>query len=181
MTIVRSAAGVVAVAVVALLIAGCGATPDPGRTFPVASIGPDRTVSPTVNVTRAELVRALGGHDLVLADSQAPIRPAEAPLLTTAPRAVYQVILPKDPTHGFIVVYEFPETQRAAEAAAEEQRYLATGPGRVQTPQGTVYVLRQIGSTVVLYSWLPAASTDPDAAGIQAALETLGVAFPIAN
>ena len=72
------------------------------------------TVSPAVNQTRIELVRALGAHNLVLTDSQAPVRPAEAPLLAAAPRAVYQVILPKDPSHGFIVVYEFPDPARAA-------------------------------------------------------------------
>ena len=114
----------------------------------------------------------------MLADSQAAVRPAEAPLLGAAPRAVYQVLLPKDPTNGFIVVYEFADAARAAAAAAEQQAYLGTGPGRVQRPQGTVTVIRQVGSTVVLYDWLPAASQDPSAAGIQAALETLGDRLP---
>jgi hypothetical protein len=139
------------------------------------------TVSPAVNQTRIELVRALGEHNLVLTDTQAPVRPAEAPLLGAAPRAVYQVILPKDPTHGYIVVYEFPDAARAAAAAAEQQAYLATGPGRVQTPLGTVSIIRQVGSTVVFYDWLPAGSTDESAPGIQQALETLGVGFPVAS
>ena len=52
----------------------------------------------------------------------------------------------------------FP-TRGAAAAAAEEQAYLASGPGRVQTPQGTVTVIRQLGTSVILYSWLPGAST----------------------
>jgi hypothetical protein len=168
-----------ALGAIVVVAAGCGATEVPGRTFPVASFGPDRTVTPAVNATRAELVRALGEHNLVLTDTQAAVRPAEAPLLTDAPRAVYQVILPKDPGHGFIVVYEFPDTARAAEAAAEQQRYLATGPGRVQTPLETVTIIRQLGTTVLLYGWLPDASPDPSAAGIQDALETLGVGFPV--
>ena len=87
--------------------------------------------------------------------------------------------MPADPTRGYIVVYEFSDSSRAAQAAAEEQRYLASGPGRVQTPEGTVHVLRQVGPTVVLYDWLPGAARDPSAPGIQAALETLGVGFPI--
>jgi len=62
-----------------------------------------------------------------------------------------------------------------------QQAYLGTGPGRVQTPQGTVTLIRQVGSTVVLYDWLPAAAQDPSAAGIQTALEGLGVGFPVAN
>jgi hypothetical protein len=172
---------VMALAALALVLAGCGVAAEPGVTFPVASVGPGRTVSPAVNATRADIVRALAAHDLVLSDTQTPFRPAESALLAAAPRAVYQVVLPKDPTHGFIVVYEFPDTARAASAAAEEQAYLATGPGRVQSPQGTVTVLRQDGTSVILYSWLPGASTDDQAPGIQAALETLGVGYPIAN
>lgn len=164
------------------LVAGACASPEgPVRTFPVASIGPGRTVTPAVNQTRAELIRALGERNLVLTDTQAAVRPAEAALLTVAPRAVYQVILPKDPSRGLIVVYEFSDGARAAEAAAEQQAYLASGPGRVQTPQGTVTIIRQVGPTVVLYTWLPAAAQDPSAAGIQGALETIGVGFPVPN
>jgi len=42
-----------------------------------------------------------------------------------------------------------------------------------------VHVLRQVGSTVVLYDWLPGAAEDPRAPDIQRVLETLGVGFPI--
>jgi hypothetical protein len=166
---------------VALVAAACGGTVDPGATFPVASIGPAMTVSPAVNQTRIELVRVLAAHQLVLTDTQAPVRPPEAPLLTAAARAVYQVILPKDPQKGYIVVYEFSDTTRAAAAATEEQAYLATGPARVQVPLGTVSIIRQVGATVVLYAWLPAGALDDAAPGIQAALETLGIGFPVPN
>jgi hypothetical protein len=64
-------------------------------------------------------------------------------------------------------------------AAAEEQHYLATGPGRIQSPQGSVQVVRQLGVTVILYDWLPGAAQDPAAPEIQQALETLGVGFPV--
>ena len=165
----------------ALAAAGCAAAGPPATVPPAASVRPAMTVTPAVNLTRTELVRVLGVRNLVLADSQAPIRPGEAPLLAAAPRAVYQVLLPKDPTKGFIVVYEFPDDARAAAAAAEEQAWLATGPGRVQRPQGTVTVLRQVGSTVVFYDWLPGASLDPSAPDVQATLETLGVGYPVAN
>lgn len=165
-----------------VLLAACGGTAEvPGRSFPVESVGPGTTVSPAVNQTRIELVRALSTHNLVLTDTQAPVRPAEAPLLAAAPRAVYQVTLPKDPSHGYIVVYEFPDPARAAAAAAQQQAYLATGPARVQTPLGTVSIIRQVGSTVVFYDWLPEGSLDDSAPGIQAALETLGVGFPVAS
>jgi hypothetical protein len=170
-----------ALVVLVVSVAACGAVEDPGRTFPVASVGPDMTVSPTVGETRAALVSVLEAHQLQLIDTQTPVRLAESPLLTVAPRAVYQVVLPKDPLKGFIVVYEFSDPAHAATAATEEQGYLGSGPGRVQTPQGTVTLIRQVGPTIVLYSWLPAASQDPSAPGIQAALETLGVDYPVPN
>jgi hypothetical protein len=163
----------------ALLVTGCATSEPPGQTFPQASVGPAATVSAAVTQTRAALVTALAQHQLVLTDTQAPVRPAESPLLTAAPRAVYQVVLPKDPTRGYIVVYEFPDTSSATTAAAEEQHYLETGPGRIQAPQGSVQVLRQVGVTLVLYDWLPGAAQDPAAPEIQQALETLGVGFPI--
>lgn len=169
-----------ALAASAVVVAACGSVEDAERSFPVASVGPSMTVSPAVDQTRAELVGVLGQHNLQLADTQTPVRLAESPLLTTAPRAVYQVVLPKDPDKGYIVVYEFIDPARAAAAAAEQQAYLGSGPGRVQTPQGTISVIRQVGSTVVLYQWLPGAAQDPSAPGIQDALETLGIGFPVA-
>jgi hypothetical protein len=165
----------------AAAFAGCAPSGDTLPSAPVESIGPAMTVSPAVNQTRAELVRVLGTANVVLTDTQAPVRPAESPLLAAAPRAVFQVVLPADPTRGFIVVYEFSDSNLAAQAAAEEQSYLATGPGRVQTPEGTVHILRQLGPTVVLYDWLPGAAKDPKAPDIQRTLETVGVAFPIDN
>ena len=67
----------------------------------------------------------------------------------------------------------------AAAAAAEQQRYLASGPGRVQSPQGTVHVIRGLDTTVIVYDWLPGAANDPKAPDVQAALETLGIAYPV--
>jgi len=173
-----------AVVAAAFVLAGCATSPAAVSAPPVVanpSTGPGMAVTPGVALTRGELVRVLGEKNLVLSDSQAPLRPAEAPLLTAAPRAVYQVVLPKDPTKGFIVVYEFPDQASAAAAATQEQAYLATGPGRVQRPQGTVSIIRGVGNTVVFYDWLPGAAEDPAAPGIQAALETLGVGYPVAN
>jgi hypothetical protein len=89
------------------------------------------------------------------------------------------VLLPNDPSKGFIVVYEFADPDRAAAAAAQEQAYLATGPGRVQRPLGNVSIIRQVGSTVVFYEWLPEGALDDSAAGIETALETLGIGFPV--
>lgn len=168
-----------AIAGLALAVAGCATTEPPAQSFPLATIGPATTVSPAVNQTRAALVGALADHQLVLTDTQAPVRPVESPLLVSAPRAVYQVVLPRDPTRGYVVVYEFQDPSAAAIAAAEEQHYLETGPGRIQSPQGSVQVLRQVGATVIYYDWLPGAAQDPAAPEIQQALETLGTGFPV--
>lgn len=175
----RRAARLSILGAISFALASCAPSGEAIPSAPVESIGPATTVSPAVNQTRAELVRVLGTANLVLTDTQAPVRPAESPLLTTAPRAVFQVTLPADPTRGYIVVYEFTDSNLAAQAAVEEQRYLATGPGRVQTPEGTVHVLRQVGSTVVLYDWLPGAAKDPAAPDIERVLDTLGTAYPI--
>jgi hypothetical protein len=163
---------------VGLLVGGC--TPASGTLpTPPASIGPTGSVGPAVAQTRAELVRALGTRNLVLRDTQAPFRPPEDARFTTAPRALFQVILPTAPQEGYIVVYEFPSPTAAAEAAAAQAAYLASGPARVQSPLGARHILRLVGPTVVMYSWVPAGAEDPLQPDIQAALETLGTGVPV--
>lgn len=166
--------------VVAGVLVAC--TPGGGRTlatFPAGTIGPARTVGPSVAQTRIELVRVLGERNLVLRDTEAPFRPPEDVTFTTTPRAVYQVILPNAPSEGFIVVYEFPDATAAAEAAADQAAYLASGPARVQVPFGARHVMRLVGSTVVLYSWVPDGVSDERQPDIQPTLETLGTGVPI--
>jgi hypothetical protein len=170
---------VLALAMAIGVVAGCAGSDGSVTTFPPSTLGPAQTVTPAVGQTRAAIVTALGAQRLVLRDVQTPYRPAEAPLLATAPRAIYQVTLPDDPDKGYIVVYEFVDPGLAADAAAEQQRYLATGPGKIQTAQGTVHVIRGVGTTVVIYDWLPQAANDAGAPGIQTALETLGVGYPV--
>jgi hypothetical protein len=168
----------------ALAVAVCIAACSPGAgdgTPPRAAPteGPSRTVGPVVAQTRGELVRALGTRSLVLQDSQAPFRPPEDATFTTTPRALYQVILPKAPTEGFIVVYEFADPAAAAAAAADQAAYLATGPAKVQSAFGARHIIRLVGPTVVLYSWVPGGVEDPLQPDIQAALETLGTGVAV--
>lgn len=186
----RTAAVVSALAAIALAaaVAGCAGNADrpvrsgdqgPAATFPLSSIGPNRTVSPAIEPTRAELVRVLGTRNLVLTDTQAPFRPPESPVMAVVPRAVFQVVLPADPGQGFIVVYEFADPGAATEGASAQAAYLATGPARVQSSLGSRHVIRLLGSTVVTYSWDPEGARDPAAPDIQAALETLGSAVDV--
>jgi len=183
LTPLRGIRGALAGIVVAvLLVSGCGTSGGgavPSEGVPEASQGPTGSVSPAVAQTRADLVRALGTKNLVLQDSQAPFRPPEDARFTTTPRALYQVILPKAPQEGFIVVYEFPDPTNAAEAATAQAAYLATGPAKVQSPFGSRHIIRLVGSTVVIYSWVPEGAADPLQPDIQTALEGLGTGVPV--
>jgi hypothetical protein len=149
------------------------------RPSAVESVGPSRTVGPAVAQTRSDLVRVLGTRSLVLQDSQAPFRPPEDARFSSTPRALYQVILPEAPTEGFIVVYEFADPIAASEAASAEAAYLASGPAKVQSAFGARHILRLVGSTVVVYSWVPQGVEDPRQPDIQAALEMLGTGVPV--
>ena len=165
----------------ATLMSGCVASTDNvgPSVGAVVTEGPTRTVGPAVAQTRTELVQALGTKNLVLQDSQAEFRPPEDATFTTTPRALYQVILPKAPQEGFIVVYEFADPTAAAEAAAAQAAYLATGPAKVQSPFGARHIIRLVGSTVVQYTWVPAGAEDPLQPDIQTALETLGTGVQV--
>ena len=111
------------------------------------------------------LVRALGdAATSILTDTQAPVRPAESPLLATAPRAVYQVVLPKDPDKGFIVGLRVPRhgprRGRRGRGAGLPRRPVRAGSrrrrGRSRHPPGRA---RRSSST----TWLPGAAQDPSA------------------
>ena len=176
------AALVVAVVVAPFLLSACAPAGDvasPSTGVMPATQPPSRSVGPAVAQTRAELVRVLGTKNLVLQDSQAQFRPPEDARFTTTPRALYQVILPQAPGEGFIVVYEFPDPTAASEAATEQAAYLATGPAKVQSPFGARHIIRLVGSTVVVYSWVPEGAEDPLQPDIQVALETLGTGVPV--
>jgi hypothetical protein len=121
----------------------------------------------------------LSARHLILDDANVPFRPAEPPELANVPRTVYQVELRDDPSGGFIVAYQLATPQLAADAGRALATYLSSGPGRVQSPLGTVHVIRQVGPTLLYYRWLPAAAPDPLTPGIQEALETLGTAIPV--
>ena len=172
---------VVALAAAPFLLAGCAPAGDatPPSAVAPGTQAPARSVGPAVAQTRAELVRVLGTKNLVLQDSQAQFRPPEDARFTTTPRALYQVILPQAPGEGFIVVYEFPDPTTAAAAATEQAAYLATGPAKVQSPFGSRHIIRLVGSTVVLSSWVPEGAEDPLQPDIQTALETLGTGVPV--
>ena len=162
----------------AVVSGGCGtasrnATSEPTASLPIASI------SPVIALTQAQVVRALSAAGLALTAARLPFRPPEPPDLMAVPRAVFQAVLPADPTHGYIVVYQLRDEATAATAGRELADYLATGYGRTQFPPDANHVLRQLQTTLISFSWSPANSPDPNTSKIADALQTVGTPIDV--
>jgi len=162
----------------AILLAACGIG---ASTVPIQTAvpSPSQGVSAGANATAGQVTDALRSAGIVAAPAVVPYRPAESPLLAAAPRVVLQAILPGDDTHGFVAIYDFADAAGAYAAGMEMAGYLASGPGRIQFPNDAKHVIRQVGSTVVFYTWSPATSPEAEAATVATALETLGLEIPI--
>ena len=163
-------------------LAACGSIdPETGPTATAGRSAAPPAVGPASAAARAALFDAFGEARLVVAESPIPYRPAEAAALAVAPRTVYQVTLPAEPSPAFVVVYELPSEAAAVAAAKEQHAYLVSGPGKVQAPLGTDHVLQQLGSTVLYYQWLPPAAVDPSTPRVAEALRTVGTTFEVGD
>lgn len=170
---------IVGILLLAGIAFGSKVAPSGAPTFPPvgATTGP---AGAAAQATRASIATALGAVGLQVEDTQGPYRPAEAARLAAAPRLTIRAVLPDDPEHGKIAIYEFRSPAEAMSAADDQAAYVASGIGRVQFPQGTQFTLRVVGSTVVFYAWSAANAPDPTrAAAIATALETQGFGVPI--
>ena len=165
---------VLAIALVALLtLAGCGIG---------ARRGPDVTPAPTplpsvpvaIDQTRLQVEGALRAAGHFLGRPTTPYRPPESQALASAPRVVYQVLMAEDPARGYVVIYEFPDAARAALAGREMASYIASGPGRIQFPLDSQFVLRQLGTTLIFYPWSREASAGDEVEEIAVVLQTVG-------
>ena len=138
--------------VLVVALAGCGIA---ARTVPIPTVEPTPVYSPStaLKVTRLQVESALRAVNLALIVPQVPFRPGESPALAAAPRFVLQVVLAQDPEHGFLVLYDFPDPGTAYAAGTEMAGYLASGPGRIQFVPDAQHVLRQVGSTLVFFTW----------------------------
>jgi hypothetical protein len=157
----------------AFVVAACAGTSGTALAPTAAPPAPGSTVGPAVDSTRAAIEAALGSRQVQLTDPQQPYRPAEPPAVAGVPRAVYQAVLPDDPAHGYIVVYELPNEAAATAAAEAQAAYVGSSVGRVQFPFGTQFVVRVVGRTVVFYAD-PPDSPDDQAPDVVEALETVG-------
>ncbi len=160
------------------IVAGCGIAANDGAA-PSVAITSQASLGATLQLCWNQLTTTLASAGLPLLQPPAPVRPGESALLTSAPRTVGQVILPGDPDHGFIVLYQFPDPGSAYAAAQQQAAYLGGGEGRVQFLPDTQFVLRQNGSCVLFYDWAPSVSTDPRSPDIATTLATFGVGITI--
>ncbi len=176
----RPARPVPLAAVVLALASGLSACGGSSAPLPstAAAATPPASLSPAVIATRAVLQAALEARGLGLIDGTLVARPAEPPSFAGVARWPFLVPLAADPTAGLIVVYELPSVQGATEAGQEMAAYLGSGPGRVQRSADVQVLLRQVGSTLVLFSFSSSA-TDPKLAAIAAALDSVGTAVVI--
>ena len=176
MSRVASAARAGLLEVLAISALGCST----GPTFPPAGSTPGAPGDATA-ATKQLIIGALGAVGLQAADATRPYRPPEGALMTGAARSVLQATLPDDPDHGNIVIYSLGSAVAAESAAFDQARYVASGPGGIQFPPGSHFVLRIVDSTVIFFTWNPGAAPDTRTHLIEDALNTLGVAVPIGN
>lgn len=137
------------------------------------------SVPPTVELTATRVESALRLVGIGLIRPQTPFRPGESPALMNAPRTVYQAVLNSDPGHGYIVIYQFQDAATAFAAGQEMAAYMVSGPGRVQFPNDVHAVLRQVGTTLVFFTWSPSGAVDPNTGEVETALDTLGHGIPV--
>jgi len=174
----------IGVLVVALVLATLAAGPvaAPGSaTFPPPGASPAAAGAAAAS-TRSSVVSALAAVGLQAEDVSSPYRPAEAAPLAGAARIVLRAVIPGDPDHGRVVIYEFRSTAEATAAAQEQAAYVASGVGLVQFPPDTQFVIRVVGPTLAFHAWSAANSPDISrAAAVGTALETLGFGVPGPN
>jgi hypothetical protein len=72
------------------------------------------------------------------------------------------------------VVYELPSANEADRVGREFRAYLGSGPGAIQYPRDTQFVIRRVGQTLVFFPWSSEASPGARVAEMAAALETVG-------
>jgi hypothetical protein len=166
-TIVAGGSLLVAVLLLALQVLGIGI----GVRVATPTIAPTGQAS---EVTRALVVKALQDAAFQVQDPQTEYRPGESPDLVDVPRRLVQAILPEEPQGGYVVVYELPSANEADRVGRDFRAYLGSGPGAIQYPRDTQFVIRRVGQTLVFFPWSAEASPDARVAEMAAALETVG-------
>lgn len=167
-------------ALLALLVVGCAPAYNPRATFPPIGSTP-LPAGDSTNAARQAVIGALATAGIQAADANRSYRPPEGPLLAAAPRTVVQAALADDPDHGFIVIYALDSPNTALAAANDHAAWVASSIGRINFASGTRFVLRVLGSNVILFSWLPGSTPDAVLDRVGPALETIGEGVTVPN
>jgi hypothetical protein len=162
----------------ATLLAGCGFVGGGGATFPPAGTTPAPAGASTAGA-RAQVASALAVEGLELIDAVAAFRPPEGAIFAAAPRTVVQVVLPEDPTHGYIVLYALGSSAAALAAAQDQAAYIASGPGRVLFVPGSQFSLRVLGDVAIFFTYAPDSSPNSRLPSVALALSQVGSEVPI--
>ena len=164
--------------IIGAALEGCGLAASTAGAPPTPTVAvPSYSVS--IAETRRQVAAALATQSLELIDATEPFRPPESPTLFDTPRGVFQVVMPADPSHGYLVIYEFRDVASAAAAGADLASYYGSGPGRVQFTPDTQHVIRQVNTTLVVCSWSPANAGDPAAPKIATGLASVGTGIDV--
>ena len=125
-------------------------------------------------LTHDRVALALQGASFQVQDPNVGFRTGETATLLGTPRRLIQAVIPGDPNHGFVVIYEFADPNAADAAGREFMTYLHSGPGGIGYPGDAQFVLRRMGSTLIFFSWSPTVSPDPEVARLASVLSGLG-------
>ena len=161
----RPRLGLAAVALSALLAAGCGSgitAGGLGATAPDSATPlPSPTTAMAATLAALQAALAIGGYALMPA--QQLYRPSEPASFVRVPRAEFRVPF-ADPDDGVVIIYEFVDAAGAAAGAETLAGYLASGFAQTTFAGDTVFSVTYLGPTLAL-SWYSAdRSGDPAAA-----------------
>lgn len=170
--------GVAATVALATLLAGC--VPVPSASGPAAPEVSQPPAPAAVAQAAAALEAAYRQASFGFIQANTPYRPSEPPDLISVPRTVYQVVLPKDPGAGYVVIYDGTDPVKAQALATSLQQYLESGFGETNFPTDAQFAVQLFGSAVVFGWYSPGASADPaTAASALGVLRSFGQAFPV--
>lgn len=139
-----------------------------GACVPLAAVasGPPPPVSlapvpGVVSQTASALEAAYRQADLGFIRAQQTYRPSEPLALQNATQTVYQVVLPRDPGAGYVVIFAAADAGGAQVMASELLQYLQSGFGQTNFPTDAQFAISIYGPTVAFTWYSPGASADP--------------------
>ena len=166
------------VVALAAVLAGC--VPVTSGSSPAAVAASQPPAPAAVTQAAAALEAAYRRANFGFIQANTPYRTSEPPDLISVPRTVYQVVLPKDPAAGFVVIYDATDPANAQALAESLQHYLESGFGETNFPTDAQFAVELYGSAVVFGWYSPGASADPvTAASALVVLRSFGQAFPV--